>query len=58
MTNNATINRKNYIKYNAASRTLQKVELPIVDIAECLVKYPTMNGETQMCAGGEIGRSN
>ena len=57
VTNNNTISKKSYRQYKVASRILQKVELPIVDIAECLKTYPTMNEETQMCAGGEEGRS-
>ena len=58
VTNNATVNRQNYMKYSAGSRTLQKVDLPIVDIEKCLVQYPSMNNETQLCAGGEKGKSN
>ena len=57
VTNNVTISKENYKQYRVASRTLQKIELPIVDIDECLVAYPTMNKETQMCAGGEKGMS-
>ena len=57
VTNNKTISKKNYRQYKVASRILQKVELPIVDIAKCLRTYPTMNDEIQYCAGGEEGRS-
>ena len=55
--NNNTMHILNYRRYKVASPILQKVELPLVDIAKCLNAYPTMNEETQMCAGGEEGRS-
>ena len=38
-----------------ALRTLQKIELPIVNMSVCSEFYETVDYTFQMCAGSEIG---
>jgi len=58
MTNNATVSSENYKQFNAASRTLQKVELPIVEMDVCSEFYESFDYTFQMCAGSEKGKDS
>ena len=56
ITNNHWINRANLIKNRAGSKVQRKVEVPIVNMKECISAiYPDLDPKTQMCAGGKAG---
>ena len=56
ITNDLWINRDKLIKNRAGSRVQRKVEVPIVDIQECIsASYPGLDPKIQMCAGGKAG---
>ena len=47
---------QNYKEFNAASRTLQKLEVPLVDSSVCEENYPSVDGKIQMCSVSSIGK--
>nr|ACO12798.1 Serine protease easter precursor [Lepeophtheirus salmonis] len=55
LTNNITSARNNYCSLRAASRTLQKLNLPISSFEECNAAYRLfeVNNTQQLCSGGE-----
>ena len=46
---------QNFKEYSASTRTLQKVELPIVSAENCQKTYPILFDEIQICSGAESG---
>ena len=59
-TNNESINEANVNEFDAPSRTLQKLVIPLVENDQCL-NIPALknfNPEIQLCSGAEKGEDN
>ena len=58
ISNNERFNLRNFQLFGAGSRTLQKVEIPVVSPEVCDDKYGLFNKDTQLCAGGVPGKDS
>jgi len=58
VTNDRNFNRENYLEFGTGIRTLQKVEIPIVNPDICASQQDQFKATTQLCAGGKDGKDS
>ena len=58
ISNNDRFNLRNYELFGAGSRTLQKVEVPVVNPEVCQETYTVYNKDILLCAGGVPGKDS
>jgi secreted trypsin-like serine protease len=52
------VTSKNFREYSAASKTLQKVDIPAVTDEKCKETYRSLDSDQQLCAGSELGKDS